>query len=162
GEFAARAWDFQQLSVTFYKSSIQVVTVELKGGPAYSIPERIVYFDMEYFANHEKLNGPANDVFLTFLMAHEIGHHVQGIRGMNAKGWAEAVRLFPQDEDARAAYFQKKREMQADCLAGVYFHYLKKMGHADQSQIEEARARAYTLGDDFQDLLRKFHLAQQG
>ena len=76
------------------------------------------------------------------MIAHEYGHHVQNLLGINAE-----VQRIAQDDPGRANDLSVRMELQADCLAGVWGHTALQQGELSE-RLEEALAAAESIGDD--------------
>jgi predicted metalloprotease len=114
-------------------------------GPFYCPPDQKVYIDLGFYRDlHEKFGAPG-DFAQAYVIAHEVGHHVQNLLGTSAR-----VRELQGQGGAREANELSVRlELQADCYAGVWGH------HADvdrqlleEGDIEEGLAAAAAIGDD--------------
>ncbi len=98
-------------------------------GPHYCPPDHSIYLDETFFNELQtRFGGNATDVAQAYVIAHEVGHHVQDLLDVNL----ESVAL----------------ELQADCLAGAWMHTLKSQGILEANEIEEALGQASAVGDD--------------
>lgn len=115
-------------------------------GPFYCTLDRNVYLDLEFFADlKERFNAPG-DFAAAYVIAHEVGHHVQQLTGTSDKVRAQQQQ---QTSEAEANRLSVRLELQADYLAGVWAHYEDKAkGVLDASDIEEALRAASAIGDD--------------
>ncbi len=114
-------------------------------GPFYCTLDRNVYLDLEFFADlKERFNAPG-DFAAAYVIAHEVGHHVQQLTGISEKVRAQQNNLGEVDANRLSV----RLELQADYLAGVWAHYEDKAkGVLDPSDIEEALRAASAIGDD--------------
>ena len=111
-------------------------------GPFYCPGDRKVYLDMDFFDTLRSRLGAPGDFAQAYVVAHEIGHHVQNLLGITDK--ADAAR-----RTSRANDMSVRIELQADCLAGVWaFHSQRGKGWLEQGDLEEAMNAATQIGDD--------------
>lgn len=113
-------------------------------GPFYCPGDNQVYIDLSFYKELEQKFGAGGDFAQAYVLAHEVGHHVQNIIG-----------VLPQFNKMRRsmgkAQFNKqsvKVELQADCFAGVWGHYVNKEGWLEAGDLEEALVAANQIGDD--------------
>ena len=114
-------------------------------GPFYCPADQKVYLDLSFFEDmSRKLNAPG-DFAQAYVIAHEVGHHVQNLMGISQKVQAQRNRL-SQTEYNRLSV---KLELQADFLAGVWAHYAQKRNQwLEPGDMEEALNAANAIGDD--------------
>jgi len=115
-------------------------------GPFYCPADQKVYLDLGFFDELSRRHNAPGDFAQAYVLAHEIGHHIQNMQGtldkiQNAKqGWGNSK---------KANALQVKVELQADCYAGVWAnHAHKKFGILEPGDIEEALNAASSIGDD--------------
>lgn len=115
-------------------------------GPFYCPADQKVYIDLSFFNELINRFGAANgDFAMAYVVAHEVGHHVQNLLGITDK--VDALRL--KLSDAGYNKLSVKLELQADFFAGVWAHYDEKMKHVlDAGDIDEALSAANAVGDD--------------
>lgn len=114
-------------------------------GPFYCPADQKVYLDLGFFDELKNRHGAPGDFAQAYVIAHEIGHHVQTVTGISKKVHAAKQKL----SKAAANKLSVKQELQADCFAGIWAN------HADRSRqilesgdIEEALNAASAIGDD--------------
>ena len=139
--------DYEPPKLVLFRSAVQSACgiAGAAVGPFYCPPDRKVYLDLDFFrALSERFKAPG-DFAQAYVIAHEVGHHVQNLLGITDR--VGAARERRQRTDANA--LSVRTELQADCLAGVWAH------HADASRkllekgdLEEALAAASAIGDD--------------
>lgn len=114
-------------------------------GPFYCPGDQKVYLDLSFFDELEhKLNSPG-DFAKAYVIAHEIGHHVQNLLGTLNKSHKKQQRL----SKAEANAVQVKVELGADCYAGIWAHYADKYKNIlEDGDIDEALNAASQIGDD--------------
>ncbi len=113
-------------------------------GPFYCPGDRKVYLDLGFFEDLDKLGAPG-DFAQAYVIAHEIGHHVQNLLGISER--AQQAQRRAGREQANA--ISVKVELQADCLAGVWAHHAKQERELlEQGDVEEGLNAASAIGDD--------------
>ncbi|HSQ73397.1 MAG TPA: neutral zinc metallopeptidase [Rubrivivax sp.] len=114
-------------------------------GPFYCPGDRTIYLDLDFFDTLARSMGAPGDFAQAYVIAHEVGHHVQNLMGITDKVDAQRGRVSPAQMNALSV----RVELQADCLAGVWAHHSQKgadwLEHGD---IEEATNAAAQIGDD--------------
>ncbi len=114
-------------------------------GPFYCPGDRKVYIDLAFFETLRARLGAPGDFAQAYVVAHEVGHHVQQLMGVTDKVDAMRGRATPAQMNAVSV----RVELQADCLAGVWTHHSQKgKGWLEQGDIEEALNAASQIGDD--------------
>jgi uncharacterized protein len=114
-------------------------------GPFYCPADAEVYIDLEFFRELSDRFGAPGDFAQAYVVAHEIGHHVQNLLGIS-----DEVRQRQQaaGSQAEANRLSVGLELQADCLAGVWAHSVYVRGDLEPGDIEEGLAAAEAVGDD--------------
>jgi len=114
-------------------------------GPFYCPGDEKVYIDLSFFDEMErKLNAPG-DFAMAYVIAHEVGHHIQRLQGTTAK----LSRLREQLPEREYNKYSVQLELQADFLAGVWAHHAQQMKNIlEEDDIEEALNAANAIGDD--------------
>jgi predicted metalloprotease len=112
-------------------------------GPFYCPLDEKVYVDLEFYDELKNKFGASGDFAQAYVIAHELGHHVQKILGTDAK-----VRRAQQDDPSSANALSVKMELQADCYAGVWGHDTQQRNILQQGDIEEGLNAAASVGDD--------------
>ena len=114
-------------------------------GPFYCPGDEKLYLDLSFFHDmEEKLNAPG-DFAQAYVIAHEVGHHIQKITGISEK--VQNLR----SQMSKTAYnkYSVKLELQADFLAGVWAHHSQKMSQMmETGDLQEALDAAFAIGDD--------------
>jgi predicted metalloprotease len=104
-------------------------------GPFYCPRDRSVYLDLSFFNDLRDRFGAAGDFAEAYVIAHEVGHHVQNVTGALSQGGGNQASV--------------QQELQADCLAGVWGHSARdKYNLLETGDMEEALNAASSIGDD--------------
>ena len=115
-------------------------------GPFYCPADRQVYLDLQFFAELEQRFGAAGDFAQAYVIAHEVGHHVQTLLGISRQVEAARQRGEPMEG---AEGLLVRQELQADCLAGVWAHHAqRRLDWMEEGDLEEALNAATAIGDD--------------
>jgi uncharacterized protein len=112
-------------------------------GPFYCPADQKVYIDLGFYDELRRRFGAPGDFAQAYVLAHEIGHHVQNVLGTERK----MRRLQQQDPDARNE-LSVRLELQADCYAGIWGRHAQEAGRLDPGDVEEALKAASAVGDD--------------
>jgi uncharacterized protein len=112
-------------------------------GPFYCPLDRKVYLDLGFFRDLRSRFGAPGDFAQAYVIAHEFGHHVQNILGVNSE-----VRQQQQRDPSQANELSIRLELQADCLAGVWAHSAYEEDLLESGDLEEGLAAAAAVGDD--------------
>ena len=110
-------------------------------GPFYCPADQRVYIDLSFYRELERRFGAPGDFAQAYVIAHEVGHHVQGLLG-NAVPGVEGARRRDSRSDS------VKFELQADCLAGIWASSTQSRELLEHGDIEEALGAASAIGDD--------------
>lgn len=114
-------------------------------GPFYCPGDEKVYIDLDFFDTLNTRLGAPGDFAQAYVIAHEIGHHVQNLLGMTAQVDRQRGRVSEAQQNALSV----RLELQADCLAGVWAHHSQKgKGWLEGGDLEEALNAAAQIGDD--------------
>ncbi|WP_428852250.1 KPN_02809 family neutral zinc metallopeptidase [Imbroritus primus] len=114
-------------------------------GPFYCPGDRKVYIDLDFFDTLDRQLGAPGDFAQAYVIAHEVGHHLQNLIGVSEKA-ENARRRLP---EAQANAVSVRVELQADCFAGVWAHHSQRTKNwLEPGDIEEAMNAASQIGDD--------------
>lgn len=112
-------------------------------GPFYCPADRQVYLDTSFFEQLHQRFGAPGDFAQAYVIAHEIGHHVQTLTGTSERVQTESRR-----NSGKANELSVRLELQADCYAGVWGYSAAQRGILDPGDLEEALTAAAAIGDD--------------
>ena len=114
-------------------------------GPFYCPGDQKVYIDLGFFDTLRTRMGSPGDFAQAYVIAHEVGHHVQNLLGITGKVDAMRGRV----PEAQMNALSVRVELQADCFAGVWTHHSQKgKGWLERGDIDEAMNAASQIGDD--------------
>jgi predicted metalloprotease len=115
-------------------------------GPFYCPADQTVYLDLSFYDELKVKYGASGDFAQAYILAHEIGHHIQNLQGTLDKVQSAKQRSMGK---TAANALQVKVELQADCYAGVWANHAHKKFHMiEQGDIDEAFNAANSIGDD--------------
>jgi predicted metalloprotease len=112
-------------------------------GPFYCPADERVYIDLGFFRELSSRFGAPGDFAQAYVIAHEVGHHVQNLTGTN-----EEVRRAQQRDPDKANELSVALELQADCFAGVWAHTTYERDLLESGDLEEGLTAAAAVGDD--------------
>ncbi|MDX9932152.1 MAG: neutral zinc metallopeptidase [Bacteroidales bacterium] len=113
-------------------------------GPFYCPADEKVYINLQFFEELGSRFGAPGDFAMAYVIAHEVGHHVQLLLGINEKYESYRDRLSETEFNKMTV----RLELQADYFAGVWAHYAERMNLLEEGDLEEALNAASAIGDD--------------
>jgi predicted metalloprotease len=113
-------------------------------GPFYCPGDRKVYLDLSFFEELDRRFGAPGDFAQAYVVAHEVGHHVQTLTGISDR-MASARRG---SSEAETNALSVRQELQADCYAGIWGHFAARKQMLDTNDVEEGLRAAAAIGDD--------------
>lgn len=113
-------------------------------GPFYCPGDSQVYIDLTFYDELAKKFGAAGDFAQAYVLAHEVGHHVQNVIGVLPK-FNQMRRSMSKVEENKMSV---RVELQADCFAGIWAHFTAQKGLLERGDLEEALNAANQIGDD--------------
>jgi predicted metalloprotease len=113
-------------------------------GPFYCPGDQKVYIDLSFYEELRRRFNAPGDFAQAYVIAHEVGHHVQKLLGISDKVDAMQRRMSESD----ANQLSVRLELQADFFAGVFARYVKEQGLLEPGDVEEALRAASAIGDD--------------
>ena len=136
---------YEQPKMVLFTGSVETACggASSASGPFYCPGDKKVYMDLAFFEElRTRFGAKGGDFAIAYVIAHEVGHHVQTILGTSGK-----VRQLQQSKsEAEANKLSVCLELQADFYGGLWAHYNKK--YLDEGDIEEALSAAHAVGDD--------------
>ena len=146
--FQQNGRQYQDPTLILFRGQVQSACgfASSASGPFYCPADRQVYLDMDFFREMSQRFKAAGDFAQAYVIAHEVGHHVQTLLGISDK--IQAARQRGQRLEGNNGLLVRQ-ELQADCLAGVWaWHAQKRLNWLEPGDIEEALNAANAIGDD--------------
>lgn len=148
-EFRRNGWgEYEPPKMVLFHGSVQSgcggATSQV--GPFYCSADKTIYLDLDFLKDMEKDIGGGGDFAYAYVIAHEVGHHVQNLLGI----LPETHRKMSQVSESEANKISVRTELQADYLAGVWGHVDNRMFNSlEDGDVEEALDVAAKIGDDY-------------
>lgn len=142
--FDARGMQYAEPDLVLFDNAVQSACgfAQSAVGPFYCPADQDVYLDLSFFNELAQRFGAPGEFAEAYVVAHEVGHHVQTLTGISSQ--VRAAQQRASQEEANA--LQVRMELQADCLAGVWAHH--NPGMIEAGDIEDALRAASAIGDD--------------
>lgn len=148
-EFKRRGWgSYRAPKMVLYHGSVQTACGQgtAQVGPFYCSGDETVYIDLDFFKNMQSDIGASGDFAYAYVIAHEVGHHVQHLLGTLDKAHSQMARM----SEKEANKLSVRLELQADFYAGVWAYNDNEMfGSIEPGDIENAVNAAAKIGDDY-------------
>ncbi|CAM3719071.1 neutral zinc metallopeptidase [Mucilaginibacter galii] len=138
---------YKEPTIHFFEEGVETSGCGFAGsatGPFYCPGDQKVFLDLSFFTELEQRFGAAGDFARAYVIAHEVGHHVQKLLGVSDK-MDQARQQLSEEEYNKLSV---KLELQADFYAGVWAYYENKRGLLEAGDIGEALNAANAIGDD--------------
>ncbi|HEU0133949.1 MAG TPA: neutral zinc metallopeptidase [Allosphingosinicella sp.] len=147
--FAAKGQRYQPAGMDFYAGGGRsgCGAAQSAMGPFYCPTDSKIYLDTSFFGELQTKFGAAGDFAQAYVIAHEVGHHIQNLTGVLEQASAQQRRVSSREGNA----IQVRVELQADCYAGVWAAHAKdEQGRAamEPGDVEEGLRAAQAIGDD--------------
>ncbi|QQR39970.1 KPN_02809 family neutral zinc metallopeptidase [Devosia rhizoryzae] len=145
-QFAASGEDYPEPRVVLFTDAVNTGcgAADSSTGPFYCPEDQQVYIDLSFYDQLHQQFGAPGDFAQAYVLAHEVGHHVQNLTGVLPE-FNQARQSMSQEE---ANAYSVRVELQADCYAGVWANYAGQQNLLDNGDIEEALNAANQIGDD--------------
>ncbi len=146
GIFQAEGQTYQKPTLVMFSDQVRSACgfASAASGPFYCPGDRKVYIDLAFYDQLARQFGAAGDFAQAYVLAHEVGHHVQNLIGV-MKQFNDMRQGMSQAEQNQMSM---RVELQADCFAGIWGHYTAQKGLLEEGDIEEALNAAQQIGDD--------------
>lgn len=146
GIFEAEGLRYQEPQLVLFEDTVTSAcgSATSASGPFYCPGDNQLYLDTSFFDTLANRFGAYGDFAQAYVIAHEVGHHVQNLTGVLPEFNRMRRSLSQRDENALSV----RVELQADCYAGIWAHYQARNGYLDDGDIEEAANAAVQIGDD--------------
>jgi predicted metalloprotease len=137
--------DYPHAKLVLFRDAIRsgCGVAESATGPFYCPADQKAYIDLSFYDELKDRFGASGDFAQAYVLAHEIGHHVQNVLGIEGK-----VRRAMQQNPSMQNALSVRLELQADCLAGVWGHSTDQRNLLEQGEVNEALNAAAAIGDD--------------
>lgn len=145
--FTVKGYQYEKPKVKVFDFTVESACGQAGAamGPFYCPADHKVYMDLSFFSDMEKQFQVAGDFPMAYVIAHEVGHHVQNLLGISGRAQEQMERMNKVD----ANKISVKLELQADFFAGVWAHHANNKYHILESgDVEEALNAASSVGDD--------------
>ena len=145
--FRRRNAEYQEPKLVLFSGAVQSACgfAQAAVGPFYCPADHKVYLDLSFFRDLRDRFGAPGDFAQAYVIAHEIGHHVQSLLGISDRVQAARQRT----SEREANQLSVRLELQADCLAGVWANQAQRARQIlDEGDVEEALKAASAIGDD--------------
>ncbi len=145
--FSQAGRTYEQPKLVLFSGAIQSACgfAEAAVGPFYCPGDHKVYIDLSFYQELQNRFGAPGDFAQAYVVAHEIGHHVQTLLGISERNMAARQRA----SEAEANALSVRQELQADCFAGIWAHNADRSRQLlEQGDIEEGLNAAAAIGDD--------------
>lgn len=146
GVFKAEGATYREPTLTLFSGQVRSACgfASSASGPFYCPGDSKIYLDTTFFDQLARQFGAAGDFAQAYVIAHEVGHHVQNLIGVLPRFNEMRQRM----SQAEANAMSMRVELQADCFAGVWAHFTDREGLLEAGDIEEALNAARQIGDD--------------
>lgn len=143
--FQASGSQYTLTTINFYQGGVNsngCGSASSAAGPFYCPADQGIYLDTSFFKELETNLGAAGDFAKAYVIAHEVGHHIQNLTGTAAQVRQEQARVSKAEGNA----LQVRMELQADCYAGVWA--AQNADRMEPGDVEEGLTAAHAIGDD--------------
>ncbi|MCH4545599.1 zinc metallopeptidase [Rhizobium changzhiense] len=146
GIFQAQGQNYEEPRLVLFSGSTASAcgSASSATGPFYCPGDHKLYLDTEFFQELSDRFGASGDFAEAYVVAHEVGHHVQNLLGILPKFNQARQRM----SEADANKMSVRVELQADCFAGIWGKYTQQKGLLESGDLEEALNAAQQIGDD--------------
>jgi predicted metalloprotease len=137
--------EYQETTLVLFRNTTSTACGygQSASGPFYCPGDGKVYLDLSFFDELDRRFGASGDFAQAYVIAHEVGHHIQNLTGLERR-----VRQTQQQRPDQANELSVRMELQADCYAGVWGHSAARAGQLDTGDVEEGLRAAASIGDD--------------
>jgi predicted metalloprotease len=145
--FSNQGQDYAEPTLVLFRDGVQSAcgSASAAMGPFYCPGDHQVYIDLSFYQDLQTRFNAPGDFAMAYVVAHEVGHHIQSLNGTSEK----VARLREQLSEKEYNRYSVMLELQADFLAGVWAHHAQRMkGILESGDIEEALNAANAIGDD--------------
>jgi predicted metalloprotease len=146
GIFQAEGLKYKEPTLRLFSGQVQSACgfASSASGPFYCPGDEKIYLDTQFFDQLANQFGASGDFAEAYVIAHEVGHHVQNLTGILPK----FNQMRQSMSEAEANQMSMRVELQADCFAGVWGHFTAQKGILEKGDLDEALNAAAQIGDD--------------
>lgn len=158
--FSQAGTTYEQPTLVLFSGAVESACgfAQAAVGPFYCPGDRKVYIDLTFYQELQSRFGAPGDFAQAYVVAHEIGHHVQTLMGISERNMAARQR----SSEAEANALSVRQELQADCFAGIWAHNADRSRQLlEQGDIEEGLNAAAAIGDDRLQKQARGHVAPE-
>jgi uncharacterized protein len=144
-EFSHQGKEYRHAKLVLFRGATYsgCGTAQAATGPFYCPADEKVYIDLGFWDDLHSFGGSTADFAQAYVIAHELGHHVQNLLGTEAM-----VRHLEEREPNQQSHLSIDTELQADCFAGVWAHTAEQRGIVQTGDVADALSAAAAVGDD--------------
>ncbi|PLS17921.1 metalloprotease [Bacillus sp. M6-12] len=144
--FKKEGMDYKEPTLVLYTGSVQSAcgSASSSVGPFYCPGDQKLYIDLSFYDELQREFKAPGDFAMAYVIAHEVGHHVQTLLGTTEKLAPLRQKLSEEEYNK----YQVRFELQADYLAGVWAHHAQGMDLLEEGDVDEALTAASAVGDD--------------
>jgi predicted metalloprotease len=137
--------EFQKTTLVLFRDSTPTACGmgQTASGPFYCPGDQKVYIDLGFYDELRQRFGASGDFAQAYVIAHEVGHHIQRLRGIEGR-----VRQAQEARPSAANVLSVRLELQADCYAGIWGHSTAERKILEAGDVDEALSAAASIGDD--------------
>ena len=137
--------EYQKTTLVLFRDATRTAcgVGQTASGPFYCPGDEKVYIDLGFYDELKQRFGASGDFAQAYVIAHELGHHVQHLRGIEVR-----VRQAQEARPSAANALSVRLELQADCYAGIWGHSTAERKILEAGDVEEALSAAASIGDD--------------
>ena len=145
GTLSNQGVQYRHAKLVLFRNSIDSACgmAQSASGPFYCPTDEKIYIDLAFYSELKQRFGAPGEFAEAYVLAHEMGHHVQKLLGIERKV-VEAERANPR----QANQYSQKLELQADCFAGIWGHSTEQRNLLEAGDVESAITAAAAVGDD--------------
>jgi predicted metalloprotease len=146
GIFQAEGGAYREPTLVLFDGQVQSACgfASSASGPFYCPGDEQVYIDLNFFHELARRFEASGDFAQAYVVAHEVGHHVQNMIGVLPRFAEMRQSMTPEEQNAMSV----RVELQADCFAGIWAHFTEQRGIVEPGDIDEALNAANQIGDD--------------
>src|SRR6185436_15641660 len=138
--------DYPEPTLTLFSGSVDSACgyASAATGPFYCPPDRNLYIDLSFYDDLRSRFGAPGDFAQAYVLAHEVGHHVQNVIGILPKVHERQQAMSETEGNALSV----RTELQADCFAGIWANRTERQAYLEAGDVDEALTAAAAVGDD--------------